>query len=322
MKTLLKTALAPARRAPRPSPLLVATLRVGPAPAVELRADAKAIGARTARRGRGVGRRAAASPGLRVEVEQAGRTHVVAQRGRTARSPPWAFCGRARARRTSCASRSAAAPSPTSRRARPSCASSPSAPPTWLRHPDPVVKELRLPVRLIPPSLALLSSQHYVAQGGSGVVVYRVGATAVARRRARRRLVLPGLAAAGRSGKEDRLALFGVPWDLADDGAGSALVAEDDAGNAAELAFVDRFFPKPPARDTHRARRRLPREGRDRDPAADAGARGPREPPRQLPRRSTATCARRTPRSSSRSPRARRAPSSGPSPSCRSATPR
>jgi len=27
-------------------------------------------------------------------------------------------------------------------------------------------------------------------------------------------------------------------------------VAEDDAGNASELAFVDRFFPKPPARDT------------------------------------------------------------------------
>ena len=119
---------------------------------------------------------------------------------------------------------------------------------TWLRHPDPVVKELRLPVRLSPPALALLSSQHYVAQGGSGVVVYRVGADRGARRCARGLLVLPRLAAAGR-GKEDRLALFGVPWDLSD-AAALRLVAEDDAGNAAELAFVDRFFPKPPARDT------------------------------------------------------------------------
>jgi murein DD-endopeptidase MepM/ murein hydrolase activator NlpD len=33
---------------------------------------------------------------------------------------------------------------------------------------------------------------------------------------------------------------------------GLRLVAEDDAGNAAEIAFVDRFFPKPPHEDTIR----------------------------------------------------------------------
>lgn len=39
---------------------------------------------------------------------------------------------------------------------------------------DPVVQETTVPVRLRPPSLSVLSQQHYVAQGGSGVVVYQV----------------------------------------------------------------------------------------------------------------------------------------------------
>ncbi len=119
--------------------------------------------------------------------------------------------------------------------------------PTWLRHPGPVVKELRLPVRLVPPALALLSSQHYVSQGGSGVVVYRVGAQAVRDGVRAGTWFFPGAPLPG-GGKEDRLALFGVPWDLSDEAA-LRVVAEDDAGNEAELAFVDRFFPKPPARD-------------------------------------------------------------------------
>jgi murein DD-endopeptidase MepM/ murein hydrolase activator NlpD len=119
---------------------------------------------------------------------------------------------------------------------------------TWLRHPGPAVKEIRLPVRLTSPALALLSSQHYVAQGGSGVVVYRAGATAVRHGVRAGSSFFPGAPLPG-GGKEDRLALFGVPWDL-EDPSGLRLVAEDDAGNAAELAFVDRFFPKPPARDT------------------------------------------------------------------------
>jgi len=119
---------------------------------------------------------------------------------------------------------------------------------TWLRHPDPVVKELRLPVRLSPPALALLSSQHYVAQGGSGIVVYRAGSTSVRDGVRAGVFFFPGSPLPG-GGKEDRLALFGVPWVLSD-AAALRLVAQDDAGNTAELAFVDRFFPKPPARDT------------------------------------------------------------------------
>jgi murein DD-endopeptidase MepM/ murein hydrolase activator NlpD len=119
---------------------------------------------------------------------------------------------------------------------------------TWLRRPGPAVSELRLPVRLVPPTLAAVSSQHYVAQGGSGVVVYQVGATAVRDGVRAGSWFFPGSPLPG-GGKEDRLAVFGVPWDLADE-AQLRLVAEDDAGNASEVAFVDRFFPKPPARDT------------------------------------------------------------------------
>jgi murein DD-endopeptidase MepM/ murein hydrolase activator NlpD len=119
--------------------------------------------------------------------------------------------------------------------------------PTWLRRPRPVAKEIRLPVLLVPPALQLLSSQHYVAQGGSGVVAYRVGPTATRDGVRAGAWFFPGVPRPG-GGQADRLALFGVPWDLADD-ASLRVVAADEAGNAAELAFVDRFFPRPPARD-------------------------------------------------------------------------
>jgi murein DD-endopeptidase MepM/ murein hydrolase activator NlpD len=110
-----------------------------------------------------------------------------------------------------------------------------------------VVEELRLPVRKTPPTLGLLSAQHYVMQGGSGVVVYRVSASAVLDYVSAGEWRFPGAPApGGHSG--DRVALFGVPWDL-DDAAGLRIVAEDDAGNAASLAFVDRFERRPPARD-------------------------------------------------------------------------
>ncbi len=44
-----------------------------------------------------------------------------------------------------------------------------------LRRPEPVVVEKVLPVRLRPPQLQVVSTQHYARQGGSGAVVYRVG---------------------------------------------------------------------------------------------------------------------------------------------------
>jgi murein DD-endopeptidase MepM/ murein hydrolase activator NlpD len=244
MKTILKAAALLLALAVLAA-LLVATLRVGPVPSVEMRTEAKAIGSRTglevsaSAAGRGLA-------GLRVEVEQAGETHVVARR--THRPlPPWAWSGeRTNADRVRVE---------VGRRALPGLVEGDAVvrvvaerAGTWLRHPEPVVKELRLPVRLAPPALALLSSQHYVTQGGSGIVAYRAGSTSVRDGVRAGALFFPGSPLPG-GGREDRVALFGVPWDLSDD-TGLRVVAEDDAGNASELAFVDRFFPRPPARDT------------------------------------------------------------------------
>ncbi len=223
----------------------VVTLRVGPLPAVEIRGEPRAIGRSTplevvaSAAGRGLA-------GLRVEVEQGGKAQVVARREHRP-LPPWSFWGEGtHSDKLTVDVGGKGVPGLVGGDAVVRVVADRAA--TWLRHPAPAVKEIRLPVRLTPPALALLSSQHYVAQGGSGVVVYRAGATASRDGVRAGACFFPGSPLPG-GGKEDRLALFGVPWDL-DDPANLRLVAEDDAGNAAELAFVDRFFPKPPARDT------------------------------------------------------------------------
>jgi hypothetical protein len=224
--------------------LLVATLRVGPAPVLEIRADARAIGART-----GVSAVAAAGgrglAGLRIEVEQGGVAHVVARRAHRP-LPPWGFSGE-RTGKDELRAEVGRAAVPALVEGEAVVRVVAERAPTWLRRPAPVVKELRLPVRLVPPSLSLLSSQHYVSQGGSGVVVYRVGTTAVHDGVRAGEWFFPGAPLPG-GGKGDRLALFGVPWDLVD-GAKLRVVASDDAGNEAALSFVDLFFPKPPTRD-------------------------------------------------------------------------
>lgn len=121
---------------------------------------------------------------------------------------------------------------------------------TWLRSPDPVVSEIKLPVRLIPPSLEVVSIQHYVAQGGAEAVVYRVGETAARDGVQAGARFFPGYPLPG-GGPHDRFALFAVPYDL-DDPAQVELIAADDVGNTARRRFVDKFFPKPPHTDTIR----------------------------------------------------------------------
>jgi murein DD-endopeptidase MepM/ murein hydrolase activator NlpD len=224
---------------------LVVTLRVGPTPSLEIRGDAKAIGRSTplqvvaSAAGRGLA-------GLRVEVEQAGKAQVVARREHRPLAP-WDFRGQpARSDELTVDVGGKFVPGLVEGEAVVRVVADRAG--TWLRRPAPAVKEIRLPVRLTPPVLALLSSQHYVAQGGSGVVVYRVGATATRHGVRAGEYFFPGGPLPG-GGKDDRLVLFGVPWDL-DDPARLRLVAEDDAGNTSELAFVDKFFPRPPTRDT------------------------------------------------------------------------
>ena len=113
---------------------------------------------------------------------------------------------------------------------------------TWLRHPAPVIEEVSLPVKLIPPSLQVTSSRTYVAQGGCELVTYRVGESAVRDGVRSGSWWFPGYPLPG-AGKQDRFALFAVPYDMAQPDA--RLMVEDAAGNIAEKAFIDQFFAKP-----------------------------------------------------------------------------
>jgi hypothetical protein len=117
-----------------------------------------------------------------------------------------------------------------------------------LRSSAPAVVEKALAARFRPPLLEVESKQHYVRQGGAGVVVFRVGESAV-RSGVRAGTVeslsypLPG----GSSG--ERFTLFAVPWNFDDPGQ-IRVFAEDDAGNRVERAFVDLFRPEAPHHDT------------------------------------------------------------------------
>jgi murein DD-endopeptidase MepM/ murein hydrolase activator NlpD len=114
---------------------------------------------------------------------------------------------------------------------------------TWLRRPDPVVRELSLPVRFNPPTLERLSSEVYLAQGGAEVVAYRVGETSVRDGVLAGDWFFPGYPLPG-GGARDRMAFFAMPYDVADLSK-VRLTATDDLGNAATLHCVDKFFPKP-----------------------------------------------------------------------------
>jgi murein DD-endopeptidase MepM/ murein hydrolase activator NlpD len=125
---------------------------------------------------------------------------------------------------------------------------------TWLRHPDPAVAEVTLPVRVTPPSIEMLSRQHYAVQGGAEAVVYRVGAATAESGVAAGEAFFPGVAVAGvvdgtAGGASERVALFAVPYDLAD-GDRVRLVVADEVGNRAEVPFLDGFTPRPYAEGT------------------------------------------------------------------------
>ncbi len=218
----------------------IATFRVGGTPKLSLRADRPALGRRTSvrltaeERGRGL-------TALNLELLQGDRTLVLARRTYTPR-PPWAFWGA----RTAGDEITVEVGTDTVKGLQSGEAilrATALRAGTWLRRPEPVVEELRLPVRLTPPSLAVLSSQHYVAQGGAEVVVYRAGETAIEDGVRAGEWWFPGFPLPG-GGPRDRFALWAVPYDLKDPGP-VRLKAVDDVGNAAELAFVDRFSPKP-----------------------------------------------------------------------------
>jgi Peptidase family M23 len=124
----------------------------------------------------------------------------------------------------------------------------------WLRGPRATTEELSLPVRLIPPQLAVTSHQNYAAQGGTGIVVYRVEASVLEEGG------LDGVESGGsffpgqplaEGGATDRFALYGVPYDSTS-AEGIRLVAEEPLGNRTTVEFVERYFQRPMRRDTIR----------------------------------------------------------------------
>jgi murein DD-endopeptidase MepM/ murein hydrolase activator NlpD len=221
-----------------------ATLRTGPPPSVEFLAAPSAIGPSAPVKvvvragGRGLA-------GLRLELEQKGKVREVARREH--RPPPaWHLLG--------AATRQDEIQADVGHRVLGGLAEGEATlrvvaerAPTWLLSPAPVVVERKVVVRITPPSIAVLSTQHYVMQGGSGVVVYRVGASAARDFVTAGEWRFPGAPLPGGAAGE-RVALFGVPWDVSDPST-LRVVAEDDAGNAASSAFVDRFTRHPPASD-------------------------------------------------------------------------
>jgi len=243
MKTLFKATLVVALLAALAGGAL-ATFRLGAAPAVTLEPEAPGLGPRTAVR------LAAAAPGrglagLRLEVVQGDRVHVVLRESYEPR-PAWAFWG-PRTERVDRTAEVRAQDVPGLEAGEAVLRAVAARAGTWLLRPAPTVRELTLPVRLVPPSLEVVSTQHYVAQGGAEAVVYRVGESSVRDGVQAGGWFFPGYPLPG-GGAGDRLALFAVPYDMpgAD---GVRLVAEDDVGNRGEAAFVDQFFPKPFARD-------------------------------------------------------------------------
>jgi hypothetical protein len=121
---------------------------------------------------------------------------------------------------------------------------------SWLRSPEPIVREAVLPVRLTPPSLGVLSTATYVTQGGSEAVVYRVGETAVRDGVEAGEWFFPGFPLPG-GAKGERFAFFAVPYDTGN-AAAIRLVAIDDVGNRAQVSFIDKFTPEAPRSDTIR----------------------------------------------------------------------
>jgi murein DD-endopeptidase MepM/ murein hydrolase activator NlpD len=219
--------------------------RAGPAPEIAIEPSAKAIGARTpvsvsaSESHRGL-------TSLKVEFVQGDRTETLIAKTYTPQ-PAWSFWGVATNSDTIKFElgkdvQKNLKQAPATIRVTAARAGS------WLRHPDPVVKETVLPVRLTPPSLAVVSSFTYVSQGGCEAVVYRVGETSVKDGVSAGAWFFPGYPLPG-GGPADRFALFAVPYDMAE-ASQVKLTAADEVGNSVSVSMIDKFFPRPLRRDT------------------------------------------------------------------------
>jgi hypothetical protein len=227
--------------------LVAGALRVGPAPAIELRGEPKAIGRatavelRVAEPKRGLSR-------VRIELEQAGAAEVLVDESYAPR-PGWKLWGPFTAEKSYTVELGKSA-HPNLREAPATLRVTAERAGGWLRSGAPSTFERTLPVQLTPPALEIVSTQHYVAQGGAEVVVYRVGESSVHDGVEIGDWFFPGypMPAGSGGGARDRFALFAVPYDVAS-AANVLLVAADAVGNRRTMAFVDQFFPAPPKAD-------------------------------------------------------------------------
>ncbi|MCU0304383.1 MAG: M23 family metallopeptidase [Thermoanaerobaculales bacterium] len=221
-------------------------LRQGPPPTVELTTDRPAVGTATTV----IARFAEPAGGLgavRLELVQGGRTEVLAERRFDRPLPlPWRRgAGEPEAVLEAVVGSSAQGWLAEGELVLRAVADRSTGP---LRSAAPMVAELALAVRLRPPGLELVSSQHYARQGGAGAVVYRVGDTAVRSGVQAGEHVSVGAPSPG-GGPGDRFVIYALPWDLGE-GSSVRLFAEDDAGNRTERPFLDLFRPRPPGADT------------------------------------------------------------------------
>lgn len=213
--------------------------RVGGAPEIKIEAAQPVIGKSTgitiqvSERGRGLSR-------IRVELDQEGRIEPLADKSYVARSTI-SFWG-PKTEQDEIQLEVGRQKIPSLKAGKATVRVTADRAGTWLLHPVPVTQELTLPVRLTPPSIQIISSQTYVAQGGSEVVVYRVGESAVRDGVRSGSWWFPGFPIPS-GGKQERFAFFAVPYTMA--APDTRLVVEDGAGNSAEMPFIDQFFAKP-----------------------------------------------------------------------------
>lgn len=118
---------------------------------------------------------------------------------------------------------------------------------TWLNQPAAATKVLTLPIRLRPPEISVLSRDHFVTQGGSGAVRYRVGSSAVRHGVQAGKWWFPGYKLPG-SDKDEAFAFFAVPYNF-EKGEEVRIVATDDVGNESRQEFLDNLKIKVSKKD-------------------------------------------------------------------------
>ena len=101
---------------------------------------------------------------------------------------------------------------------------------------------LEVPVRFSPPQVEVLTTQHYINQGGCDMVLFKVSPGTVESGVKVGTYFFPSFPVKV-SMPETRLALFAFPYDV-DPAATARIVARDDAGNETLANFTYRVFPK------------------------------------------------------------------------------